>query len=127
MRFILSTANWIPVEAPRYLNLRWNYPAGMWTDPYDPLQITLTLSVSSRIENISRFSFDILVEVSDTPLGDVDLDGVVDGEDVIIVGNALWSTPGDTTYNPYADVNCDGSVDGGDRMLVTNNLWKGWP
>jgi hypothetical protein len=127
MRFILKTENWTPLEAPRYLKLGWNYPAGMWTDPDDPLQITLTLSVSSRIESISSFRFDILVEVRDTPLGDVDLDYVVDGEDVIIVSNALWSYPGDPTYNPYADVNCDGSVDGGDRMIVANNLWEGWP
>lgn len=124
MRFILSTANWIPSKAPRYLNLGWNYPAGMWTDPDDVIQITLTLSVSSRIENISHFSFDILVEVRDTPLGDVDLDGEVDGKDLIMVGNALWSVPGDAAYNPYADVNCDGSVDGGDRMIVANNLWE---
>jgi len=125
MRFILSTENWIPSEALNYLNLRWNYPAGMWTDPNDVLQITLTLSVSSRIENISSFSFNILVGVSDSPLGDVDLDGEVDGKDLIMVGNALWSVPGDAAYNPYADVNCDGSVDGGDRMIVANNLWEG--
>jgi len=127
MRFILSTANWTPLEAPNYLNLRWNYPAGMWTDPYDPLQITLTLSVSSRIENISSFSFNILVGVSDSLLGDVDLDGEVDGKDSIMVGNALWSTPADARYNPLADVNCDGSIDGGDRMIVANNLWESWP
>jgi len=127
MRFFLKTEDWDPLEAPRYLSLGWNYPAGMWTDPRDPIQITLTLSVSSLIENISRFSFDILVEVCDTPLGDVDLDYVVDGEDVIIVSNALWSTPGDARYNPYADVNCDGSIDGGDRMIVANNLWESRP
>ena len=127
MRFILYTENWDPLEAPRYLNLGWNYPAGMWTDSHDGLQITLTLSVSDQVESISRFSFDILVGVSDSPLGDVDLDGEVDGKDSIMVGNALWSNPGDPTYNPYADVNCDGSIDGGDRMIVGNNLWESWP
>jgi len=54
---------------------------------------------------------------------DVSGDGGVDGGDQIKVGNALWSNPGDPTYNPYADVNYDGSIDGGDQIVVGNNLW----
>jgi hypothetical protein len=56
-------------------------------------------------------------------LGDVSGDDNVDGGDQIMVGNALWSTPGDPTYNPYADVNMDCGIDGGDQIVVGNNLW----
>jgi hypothetical protein len=59
--------------------------------------------------------------------GDVNGDNIVDGGDQIQVGNALWSNPGDPTYNPYADVNYDGSIDGGDQIVVGNNLWESWP
>ena len=59
--------------------------------------------------------------------GDVNGDNSVDGGDQIKVGNALWSNPGDPTYNPYADVNYDGSIDGGDQITVGNYLWENCP
>jgi len=60
-------------------------------------------------------------------IGDVNGDCIVDGGDQIQVGNALWSNPGDPTYNVYADVNGDYAIDGGDQIQVGNRLWQGCP
>jgi len=46
------------------------------------LQVTLTLSVSSYIEGISSFSFDITI-IGDSLLGDVNGDNIVDFFDLI--------------------------------------------
>jgi hypothetical protein len=62
-------------------------------------------------------------------VGDVDGNGIVDGGDQIMVGNALWSSPtyDPWRYDPQADVNGDGGIDGGDQITVGNNLWESWP
>ena len=72
----LSTANWNPPNASRYLSLWWD-AEGRWMEHGEVLQSTLTLSVSRYIEGITSFSFDILVTGSDSLLGDVDGDGKV--------------------------------------------------
>jgi len=62
-------------------------------------------------------------------VGDVDGDGIVDGGDQIMVGNALWSSPtyDPWRYDPQADVNGDGGIDGGDQITVGNHIWESWP
>jgi len=53
---------------------------------------------------------------------DITGDGVVDGQDVILVIEAVPSYPGHPKWNPAADVNYDGVVDGSDTVLVIENV-----
>jgi hypothetical protein len=56
----MATENWNPSNAPNYLTLNWNYN-GQQLNPSEAVQITLSLTVSSSIQGIENFSFDILV------------------------------------------------------------------
>lgn len=120
MSLLLSTKNWNPLEASRYLSLRWNYN-GCRMDQGETLQVTLTLSVSSNIEGISSFGFDITI-VGDSLLGDVNGDNIVDFFDLIKPHFAYGSTPGDSMWNPDADLNNDEVVDIIDVVTVTSNF-----
>jgi len=56
----LGAINWDPPTASNYMSLDWNY-AGQAIAPNQVIQVTLTLSVSSSIEGITTFSFDIVI------------------------------------------------------------------
>jgi len=102
----ISTMNWTPTEASRYIGLRWNY-TGQQIDPDDDaLKIALILSISPTIKGISSFSFDILVTGTDYWLGDVNGDGSIDILDVKLVSLA-WSG---LIEEPRADIDGDGRV-----------------
>jgi len=122
MYIILSTTNWNPSNASRYLNFEWNY-LGQRMNPGENLQITLTLSVSRQIQGITNFSFDILVNGTDRKLvGDVNADGAVTGADIIKVSMHIGTKVGDPNYNPAADVDGDGRIIGGDIIKVSMHL-----
>jgi len=87
------------------------------------LQVTLTLSVSSYIEGISSFSFDITI-IGDNLSGDANGDNIVDFFDLIKPHFAYGSTPGDSMWNPDADLNNDDVVDIFDVVTVTSNFGK---
>jgi len=55
---------------------------------------------------------------------DINGDGVVDGQDVQLVKNAMPSMPSSDNYNSQADVNNDGVVDGADYQLVKKRIRK---
>jgi len=114
-----STMNWKPSIASKYITLKWDY-RGWSIDPGEVLQVTLTLSISSSIEGIWNFGFDIVI--SQSIPGDVNFDGIVDIEDVVIVVVAFGSRPGQANWNPIADLNGDGIIDISDIVLVTMNL-----
>jgi len=59
----VATDNWTPSNASNYLALSWNY-VGQLFDPLEVVQVTLTLTVSSSIEGIQSFSFDIIISIS---------------------------------------------------------------
>jgi hypothetical protein len=59
----LATENWNPSSASDYLTLSWNYD-GQQLNPQEAIPVTLTLSVSSSVEGIESFSFDIIIRVS---------------------------------------------------------------
>ena len=59
----LATENWNPSNALDYLALSWNYD-GRQLNPLEVAQVTLTLSVSSNVQGIESFSFDIIISVS---------------------------------------------------------------
>lgn len=59
----ITTANWTPTEAPTYINLTSN--VNNFALPPDSTQTAiLTLTISSSIQGITDFSFDIVVEGS---------------------------------------------------------------
>jgi hypothetical protein len=59
----LATENWNPSTASNYLALTWNYK-GQQLNPLEVVQVTLTLTVSSSVQGIESFSFDIIISVS---------------------------------------------------------------
>ena len=56
----LSTENWSPKNAETYINLSSDY-SGEEIQPKKVISITLTLTVSESIKEITEFSFDILI------------------------------------------------------------------
>jgi parallel beta-helix repeat protein len=59
------------------------------------------------------------------PVGDVNMDGKVDGKDIAIVALAFGSAPGDLGWNALADVNGDFRIDGKDIVTVAIHFGKG--
>jgi hypothetical protein len=55
-------------------------------------------------------------------VGDVNMDGKVDGRDITIAAKAFGTRPGDPMWNPNADVNGDGRVDGRDLTLIARHF-----
>jgi parallel beta-helix repeat protein len=58
------------------------------------------------------------------PVGDVNMDGKVDGKDMAIVARAFGSFPGDPRWNALADLNDDGKIDGKDIVIVAIHFGK---
>jgi len=56
--------------------------------------------------------------------GDVSGDDKVGAADIILVGNALFSNPGDPNYDPYADVNGDGKIGAADIIVIGDHLFE---
>lgn len=61
----MTTSNWNPSNASDYITLNWNYN-GQPFEVGEVIQVTLTLSVSSSIEGITSFSFDITLTASES-------------------------------------------------------------
>jgi len=59
----LNTSNWNPSSASNYISLSWDY-RGQKLSPNQVMQVTLTLSISSSIKDISNFSFDITISAT---------------------------------------------------------------
>jgi len=55
-----ETENWNPSNATDYMSLTWD-DAGEVIDVDEVVQVTLSLSVSNTIEEITNFSFDIVI------------------------------------------------------------------
>jgi len=58
----MSTENWDPPEASSYITLSWDY-SGQILEPGESIQVTLTLSISSDVQNVTEFDFDIVIAV----------------------------------------------------------------
>ncbi|MEM1551129.1 MAG: cohesin domain-containing protein [Candidatus Bathyarchaeia archaeon] len=56
--------------------------------------------------------------------GDINGDGIVDIYDIVIVGLAFSSKPGDPNWDPRADLNQDGQIDIFDLVLVAINFGR---
>lgn len=57
------TSNWNPSNAWGYITLSWDY-GGQQISANEVIEVTLTLSISSSIEGITSFSFDITITAS---------------------------------------------------------------
>ena len=134
--FVLSTNNWNPPEASRYLSLSWNY-SGDRVSPRETLQTTLTLSVSPSIEGISTFSLHITITASVSLPFDTNGDGSIDIYDVTEVALALGSQPEDNpetpqdeseNWDPNADTSLQyGIIDVYDIVAVTLHFGETYP
>ncbi|MEM8835731.1 MAG: AHH domain-containing protein [Planctomycetota bacterium] len=58
------------------------------------------------------------------PVGDVDGDGTIDGDDLTLLGNlaSAHATLGDGVYRSDADLDADGDVDADDVLIASANL-----
>jgi len=56
----LQTVNWNPAEAADYISLSWDY-GGQAIGVNQVVAVTLSLSISSNIQGITTFSFDVVV------------------------------------------------------------------
>lgn len=59
----LDTKSWKPQEASNYITLSWDYNEKA-IEPDQVVQVTLTLSISPNIEEITYFEFDIVISQS---------------------------------------------------------------
>jgi len=62
-----------------------------------------------------------------TITGDVNGDGKIGSADIILIGLALFSNPGDPDYNPNADLNGDGKIGAADIIVIGDHLFEMWP
>lgn len=120
---VLSTANWNPTGASKYLRFSWN-AQNTTLDPGDVVMVNQYLSVSSDAKGISTFSFDIVFEGRGAYPGDINRDGIVDLVDTVLIGLAYDSTPASPNWNPSADINGDGIVDILDLVFVAKDFGK---
>jgi hypothetical protein len=120
----ISTMSWNPLKASDHVTLRWDH-SGQRMNPDEIIEVTLTLSVSRYIEEISSFSFHILITGSDSLPGDINGDGIIGITDVVIAAIAFGSKPGDPNWNPLADLNQDGTIKIQDLVIIRDNFGKG--
>ena len=120
MSLLMSTKNWNPSEASRYLTLRWDYN-GRRMDQGETLQVTLILFVSSNIEGISSFGFDVTI-IGDSLPGDANGDDIVDIFDLTKVQIGYDSKLGESNWIPEVDFNKDDIIDIFDISIVTQNF-----
>jgi len=59
----LQTSNWKPSEAANYIDLSWDY-GGQSIAVGAVVRVTFTLSVSSSIQSITSFTFDITISAT---------------------------------------------------------------
>jgi len=114
----LSTANWDPSEASRYLNLGWDYSRRQ-IGPSESLKISLTLSVSHYIEGVSSFFFDIHIAACGL-LCDVNGDNKINYYDWFAMADAYGSKLGDDNWDERCDFNDDNKVNYEDLFTFVN-------
>lgn len=122
----METEKWSPSNASIYMTLSWNY-MGQPVKPGEVIPLKLTLSISIKISGITNFSFDIILEAytyEERKHGDVNNDGYVNSGDLILLGKAWGTSPGDPRWDKRADLNGDRYIGGGDLVVLGLNWGK---
>lgn len=101
-------------------------------------QVDLNIGADAGLENIHFVVFAqepgsgmneiynaAMIDVPESPAGDVDLDGDVDLADLGILLSAYGSSDGDPNWNPAADLNGDGTISLGDLNILLGNYGAG--
>lgn len=111
----------VPVGSTRFAKITYQPPA--------PLSGAVTIGLRSQDlatppNTINREIANFTVQGAGALQGDVNLDGRVDGTDLIRFGRSFGSLRGDNRYNPNADFNSDGAVDGVDLAVLAANFGR---
>jgi parallel beta-helix repeat protein len=85
----------------------------------------VTLTITGQLKDLTPFEGSDTIRVR-MP-GDVNMDGKVDGGDVILAARAFGSCPGYPSWNAVADENEDDRIDGTDIVLICRNFGKAYP
>ena len=83
----------------------------------------ITLEVSGKLYNGAEFIGTDTVLVS-ALLGDINVDGTVDLQDIYMAALAFGESPGRPKWNPQADINNDETIDLYDIYLIAKNFGK---
>jgi len=105
-----------------HLTISTSYPATQCGSSASPKLYAITVNATDGSRS-HKETFSLTVYAK----GDVNLDGSVDISDLVIVGAANGTAPGDPKYNPAADLNKDGLIDVSDIVLVAANNGYGCP
>jgi hypothetical protein len=84
---------------------------------------TYAVTVTGNSGSLSS-SVTLNLRICTAIIGDVNLDGVVNGIDLGRVGAAFLKSVGQPGYDPAADVNKDGTINGVDLGLIGSNFLK---
>ena len=76
--------------------------------------------VSMEPQKDGKSSYQIRVEGNSQLFGDVNNDGDVDSQDLIILRNYLKDEDDEGLNLDYLDINSDGDIDGQDYILLRN-------
>jgi len=118
-----STGAWVPSAASGSMKLALEY-SGAALALNQTVNASLTLFVSDSIQNVTTFSFDIVVGASQYYAGDINQDGNVGPADWAVFSRAYGSTPADPEWNPDADFDRSGKIDPYDFSLMSSNYGK---
>lgn len=97
--------------------------------PPSPLAGAVTIGLRSRDlattpNAINREIANFAVQGAGALPGDVNLDGRVDGTDLVRFGRSFGSQRGENRFNANADFNSDGRVDGTDLAVLASNFGR---
>ena len=85
----------------------------------------VTLTVSGQLDDGTPFVGTDVIRVR-MP-GDINMDGKVDGRDIIAAAWSFGTVPGDPRWNSADDENDDNKIDGKDLVLIALNFGKAYP
>jgi len=85
----------------------------------------VTLALTGKLYDDTPFKGDNIIKVSDLA-GDLNCDGIVNIQDVLIAALAFGTMPGDPNWNPDADLDSNGIINILDLVIIGVNFGKTW-
>lgn len=61
MELYFTTSNWNPKEAQNYITIKWDLEEATKLSPKNLIRVTLILTISEDVKDITDFSFDITI------------------------------------------------------------------